>query len=264
MPPRESGPQRRARLAAEGRYGELLAELERSCPSLIDAEELWDQILQASRVRAQDDPAAFGRAVLDETTGFVNYLVLRSHHALQARLAAHDRASRDHGLTGPPPELQDRSLEPLMKLQSHQAALLEARAKLQRRWQLVEPESGALSRSTQNHPQGDLADEVQPLTDSFEDDGPDEDLGMVAAPHHDDGPEPLLDDEDRPHQANGHHLLEGRNGHDAIEIPVDDLPSRHNGAFTNGSHLDLPIWRRHRFRFGSGGSKGQGRSKRRR
>ena len=144
IPPRrgdrpEPGPARRSGLAAGGRHRELLEELERADPTLRDPEEAWEQLRLGCRAAAGADPEAFGRAMLDEAAGFVAYLACRGREALRRRLVAHDRAARDHGLTAAPPELEGRAIEAFLRLQGHLAAILEARATLERRWRLARP-----------------------------------------------------------------------------------------------------------------------------
>lgn len=265
--PRESGPQRRARLAAEGRHGGLLAELERSSPGLIDPEETWDQIRLACRVQAHEDPAAFGRAALDETAAFVGYLAQRCQDSLRSRLAAHDRAARDFGLSGSPPELEGRALDSLLKLQGHLASLLETRAKLERRWKMVEPGAGLHSEAVPKASPDDPGAGDESTADRFDASGDDWEPGMFEVLNDTDEAEPLPEDEDRDFRSPGHDQTNGCNGHGTFETSIGDVTGHHDGASANGSDLGMPSWWKHRFRFATGGTgnaPGRGRSKRRR
>jgi hypothetical protein len=124
----------RQQFAADGDVESLWQVLVRTCPGMLDREEVFRLLLQAGEV-ASRDPLRFIDDLFRRMLALSGHLVLRGHFFLRRQLAVHDRNNRDHFFSYLP-RGTEQLLAGLRELERHTAELAERYARTMRLWQL--------------------------------------------------------------------------------------------------------------------------------
>jgi hypothetical protein len=128
---------RRRELAEAGEVGPLW-ELVTTAPwSMVNHEDVFRLLLGALEVRARRDPQGFAEECFARMVGMTSYLVYRSHYILGLKVEAHAAQARARGPSDLPRDACEVLLPRILRLQSHLAELLQARASVARRHELT-------------------------------------------------------------------------------------------------------------------------------